>query len=120
MTDDPLAHLYYIGDEPADEDELEDLEHFHKLASSETSLDALTAAVETGPEVLSDHDLDELALLVEFRLDGGGLPDADAAELGLGSLEEAVGADLDRELVLNDVGRAVLRRVMERRGIVDP
>lgn len=95
MTDDPLAHLY------ADfaDDDLE-------LPTRETSLAELLA-VAPEPEELTDDDLDELALLVKARIEGPGLPDEEAAALGLGELR-------DGELLVNDVGRAVLKRLADR------
>ena len=106
MTDDPLAHLYA-------ETGAGDLDDDVELPARETSLDELTAERGAEPEELSDHDLDELVLLVGARLDAGkGLPDQDAAELGLGELVDD--ADGETELRLNEVGRAVLRRLLEQ------
>lgn len=111
MTDptDPLAHLYAEGLE-TDSNEI--------FASAvEVTLDGLNAEVD--PEVeeqISDHDLAELVLLVKTRLeDYGGLPDEEAAELGLGTIEEVAGADFDHELVLNSTGRRVLKAIADQR-----
>lgn len=123
MTDDPLAHLYAEGLE-TDSDEI--------FASAvETSLARLNAEVDPErAEEISEHDLAELALLVGARLDSGGsLPDEEAAELGLGEIvivgptpEELEGearggpaATTSREFVLNEVGRAVLKRLVDER-----
>lgn len=108
MTDiDPaLAHLYA---ETGTEDDDEELALLKAAAASSLSLEELTAAEDLAEEELSDHDLEELALLVGSRVWGpDGLPDEDAAELGLGDLEP------DGELVLNTVGRKVLRILVEK------
>jgi len=96
MTD-PLAHLYEL------EDDLE-------LPTTGTTLEALTAETGTDDEDLSESDLDELALLVKTLLAGPGLPDDQAAALGLG---DVVDFDGDRDLVLNATGRRVLRRLID-------
>jgi hypothetical protein len=119
---DPLAHLYA---ETGGGDVDEELE----LPVVETSLEKLTAERGADVEELSDHDLDELALLVGAKLEAdGGLPDEEAAELGLGTIVEhepalyrGPGGTInrapipDRELVLNSTGRAVLRRIIAQR-----
>lgn len=93
MTD-PLAHLY--GD--ALEDELEDAV---PVPTVRTSLEELLE-VEPEPDVVDDHDVDVLAGMVELNPS-----DANAVELGLG-------AYVDGELVFNDLGRRVFRRIVER------
>lgn len=98
MTD-PLAHLYA---DFAEDDE--------DLPVVPTSLEELVAMAPE-PEELTDDDLDELALLVKARVEGPGLSDEEAAALGLG---EIVDIDGDLELVVNDVGRAVLKRLADR------
>lgn len=108
MTD-PLAHLYA-------ETGAGDLDDVLDLDAVETSLDELNSETGAHAEELSESDLAELAVLVGARLeDEGGLPDEEAAELGLGEIREVPGADFDHELVLNDVGRAVLKRIVEQR-----
>lgn len=98
MTD-PLAHLYAETGLGPDEDEDLGLER-------STSLEELTAESGDFDETLSESDLLELVRLVRARLDGPGLPDEDAAELGLGDL-------VDGELVLNRTGRAVVGRMID-------
>lgn len=100
MTD-PLAHLY---EDFADDDE--DLE----LPVVEVSIDGLNAEVDPErDEQISERDVDELVLLVGARLDADhGLPDEEAAALGIGDL-------VDGELVLNRVGRAVIARLVDDR-----
>lgn len=123
MTD-PLAHLYAEGLE-TDRDEvarsaMDHLAHLYadeddlELPVVETSLEELVA-IAPEPEELTDSDLDELALLVKGHLERGGLPDEEAAALGLGEIH-VVRRDyeVDRELVLNDVGRAVLKRLADQ------
>lgn len=105
MTD-PLAHLYAETGGGDLEDDLE-------LPVVETSLEKLTAERGELEEELSEHDLAELALLVGSKLEAGGLPDEEAAELGLGTMVEL--ADGELELDLNSTGRAVLRRLLEQR-----
>lgn len=104
MTD-PLAHLYAETGGGDPDEELD-------LPVVETSLEKLTAERGAHAEELSERDLEELVLLVRARLESGGLPDDEAAELGLGEIREAAGADLDRELVLNETGRAVFLRLV--------
>lgn len=101
--DPALAHLY--GDVLAEDDE--ELELLKLAASKTTSFDELNA--ETGElEEISDHDAEELALLVGSRVWAPeGFPDEEAAELGLGDLD-------DGELVLNPVGRKVLRLLADK------
>lgn len=110
MTDptDPLAHLYAEGLE-TDSDEI--------FASAvETSLERLNADVDPErDEQISERDVDELALLMAARLDAdGGLPDDEAAELGLGDLIVSDRGE-EPELVLNATGRAVLARLVDER-----
>lgn len=104
MTD-PLAHLYAETGHGLPDDEGPPI--------VETTLDALVADPGETEEVLSESDLDELALLVKGKLEAGGLPDEEAVELGLGTIEELAGADFDRELVLNSTGRAIVRRLID-------
>ena len=121
IAGDALAHLYA---ETGGGDVDEELE----LPVVETSLEKLTAERGAVDEELSEHDLAELALLVAAKLEAGGLPDEEAAELGLGTILEHEPAFYegpggtknrvpipDRELVLNATGRAVLRRLVEER-----
>lgn len=106
--DPALAHLY--GDALAEDDhELEKLEILKISATRTMTLEELTPLDEGDlEEELDDHDLEELALLVGSRVWGpDGLPDSEAAELGLGHLE-------DGELVLNEVGRRVLRLLADK------
>ena len=93
MTD-PLAHLY--GDALEDE-----LEAAPPVPTVRTSLEEL---LEAGPEpdVVDDHDVDVLAGMVELNPS-----DANAVELGLGEW-------IDGELVFNDLGRRVFRRIVDR------
>lgn len=105
MTD-PLAHLYA---ETGGGDVDEELE----LPVVETSLEKLNAELGADVEELSEHDVNELALLVGSKLENGGLPDEEAAELGLGTIVELEDGEL--ELDLNSTGRAVLRRLLEQR-----
>lgn len=104
MTDDPLAHLYAEGLE-TDAKEI--------LASTVTHLQDL---LEEGPEdeELDDHDLDELALLVRRKTLGGagGITDQEGVELGLGTMVVLEGRS---EFALNDLGRAVLKRLADWR-----
>lgn len=104
-----LAHLY--GD-ALEEDNVEELVALKAAASRKTTLEELLKVDEPDDDPLDEHDLAELALLVKARLDGPGLPDEDAAELGLGRLEKF--EDGEVELVLNETGRAVLKRVLGR------
>lgn len=99
MTSDPLAHLYAETGLGPDEDL--GLEH-------STSLAELHAETGTFDEDLSEADLSELYRLVVARLGDHGLPDEEAAELGLGDL-------VDGELVLNRTGRAVVSRLLDER-----
>lgn len=107
---DPLAHLY--ADLSAD-----DLEA--TVPVHEVTLDEL---VEVGPEVeiLSDSDVDELALLVKDRQDAGTSSDEFLAGLGLG--EFSLVADLDEGVVfdLNENGLRVTRRLAEWEGLIPP
>lgn len=112
MTDptDPLAHLY--------EDFADDVDEDLDLPVVEVSLDGLNAEVDPErDEQISERDVDELAILVKARLDADhGLPDREAAELGLGDLSRADLDDPDSlELVLNATGRAVLARLVDER-----
>lgn len=103
MSDDPLAHLYAeTGTGPVDRDV--------EIPTRETSLEELTDET-GGPEEISDEDVEELALLIRSKLVAAresiaGVTDAEAAALGLGTLD-------DDELVLNDVGRRVIRKILE-------
>ncbi len=101
--DPALAHLY--GD--VDADELDAFAELAEVAGRETTAADLVAVDERAvDDELSDHDLDELVLLVKARLDHpDGLPDREALELGLGDL-------VDDELVFNRTGRKVLARLL--------
>lgn len=106
MTD-PLAHLY--GDFAGDED----LEEPPVVA---VSLDGLNSEVDPEHvEQISDHDLDELALLVRSKILGTGLTDHESVELGLGEIVTVEGTLDQDELALNDVGRAVFQRIADWR-----
>lgn len=101
LVTDPLAHLYAeTGLGPVD-DKLE-------LPTRTTSLEELTAETGADDETLSESDLEELLLLVKARLDGPGLPDEEAVELGLGEI-------VFGELVLNAAGKAIVSRLIDER-----
>jgi hypothetical protein len=110
MTIDPaLAHLY--GDALA-EDDLE-LEELKAAAARKTSLEELTLEQDVDDDELDEHDLEELAILVEAKIADGTFSYEEAAELGLGEIRDL--DDGDRELVLNETGRAVVVRAALRR-----
>jgi len=96
MTD-PLAHLY--AETGADDPDV-DVE----LPVETVTLDELVNT-EPDAETISDHDLEELVILVKALLAAGKMDDIEAVDLGLGVIA-------DDELVLNDVGVAVFRRLV--------
>lgn len=118
--DPALAHLYADADDGFD-DEGEAIPVPHRA----TSLDELTEHV-AGPEAFSDHDVTELALLVEEAQSAGTSSDELLAELGLGEFrlmdgtEVAPDAEPDGEVFfdLNALGIAVTRRIAERAGLI--
>lgn len=87
-------------------------EHYRylELPVRTTTLDDLTAETGAGDEELTDHDVAELALLVKTLLRGPGLPDDQAAALGLG--ETVTLDDGETDFVLNETGRRVLRKLI--------
>lgn len=102
MTD-PLAHLYAeTGAGPVDDDELEELptvtvteEELHRDFSAEA-------------EELTDHDAEELALLLEADTS-----DENVVALGLGDWVRD--ADGDRDVKLTPAGRKVLGLIIDRK-----
>ena len=101
MTD-PLAHLYAETGAGPDPEELEDLptvtvteEDLHRDFSDED-------------EELTDHDAEELALLLEADTS-----DANVVALGLGRWH--VDDDGDRDVVLTPAGRKVLGLIIDRK-----
>lgn len=118
--DPALAHLYADADDGFD-DEGEAIPVPHRA----TSLDELTEHV-AGPETFSDHDVTELALLVEEAQRGQVSSDEFLAELGLGEFRTITGEEVnpddgfDEEVFfdLNALGVAVTRRIAERAGLI--
>lgn len=119
--DPALAHLY--GDAGPVDDDGEPV----NLPVRETSLDELTNH-QAGAEEFSDHDVTELALLVEEAQRTNTSSDEFLAELGLGefyALEVEVTEpggepelEEDKLFGLNALGLAVTRRMAERAGLL--
>lgn len=117
--DPALAHLY--ADVDGFDDEGEPIEVPHR----EISIDDLTEH-EAGPEVFSDHDVTELALLVEEAQRTKISSDLFLAELGLGEFRTIKGEQVDPDdgfdeevfFDLNALGVAVTRRIAERAGLL--